>query len=87
MATLALFSEAIGNETVNYEERSHGGNLTTTHESRLGIRLVAPDVLRRSAQPVLLYADRPVGVSKVRSCRFIALDDISDAWCESPTTR
>jgi len=49
--------------------------------------LVAPDVLRRSAQPVLLYADRPVGVSKVRSCRFIALDDISDAWCESPTTR
>jgi type IV secretory pathway TraG/TraD family ATPase VirD4 len=59
MATLTLFSQAIGNATVTYDTLSHDGRGTSSHESRLGRPLVSPDELRRCPDPVLLYADKP----------------------------
>src|SRR5258708_16304723 len=58
-ATLMLFTQVIGNETVIYDSLSHDHRGITSHEPRLATALVSPDVLRRTKNPVLLYADRP----------------------------
>ena len=68
LATLMLFTQAIGNETVTYEALSHGDGRITANESRLAKALVSPDVLRRTRDPVLLYADRPP--ARVRARRW-----------------
>jgi type IV secretion system protein VirD4 len=59
LRTLELFSHAIGNETVAYDVISRGRGGPSTLESRLSRPLVSVDALRRSEQPVLIYADRP----------------------------
>src|SRR5258708_5056533 len=58
-ATLMLFTQVIGNETVIYDSLSHDHRGITSHEPRLATALVSPDVLRRTKNPVLLYAHSP----------------------------
>jgi type IV secretory pathway TraG/TraD family ATPase VirD4 len=59
LKTLELFSRAMGQETVVYEQVSHARGSDTVHHSHTGRALRSIDGLRRSRQAVLVYANAP----------------------------